>query len=224
MSIGGSAEFAACFGVSRETRERLETFAAELLRWQKTINLVAPGTLPHLWHRHFADSAQLVGQALQRTGDGQNARMTWIDLGSGGGFPGLVAAIMLAPDAMAGAAAQVTLIESDSRKAAFLRNVARQAGVPVDILCERAEVAATRSNLHGATVVSARALAPMTRLLVWSAPFAGRSTVLLLPKGKEVAAELQDAEKSWKFDCDLVPSLTDPEARIAVVTNLMPRS
>lgn len=217
--VGGAAEFEREFGVSRETRAKLEAYAAELLRWQKAINLVAPGTIPELWHRHFADSAQLV--ALATTANGMpvpsgTIPSTWLDLGSGGGFPGLVAAIMLSEQSKT----RVTLIESDSRKAAFLRNTARIVGVPVDIFCERAERAATRSSLKAVDVVSARALAPLPQLLTWIYPFVGPHTRLLLPKGRSVDAELQNAENKWKFDCDLRPSLTDSEARIAVVTNL----
>ena len=171
--IAGPAEFAAQFGVSRETLGRLEVYAAELVKWQKTINLVAPSTLPDVWHRHFADSAQLVALApvagsVTSPNSDAVVPLTWIDLGSGAGFPGLVAAIMLAPTGRW----RVTLVESDSRKAAFLRHVARTVGVPVDNLCERAERAATRANLAYASVISARALAPLTQLLAWALPFA----------------------------------------------------
>lgn len=221
--VRGPVEFEREFGVSRETRAKLEAYAAELLRWQKAINLVAPGSIPELWHRHFADSAQLVAVATTATGmpapTGKTIPSTWLDLGSGGGFPGLVVAIMLSEQSKT----RVTLIESDSRKAAFLRNTARIVGVPVDIFCERAERAATRSSLKGVDVVSARALAPLPQLLTWTYPFVGPHTKLLLPKGRSVDTELQDAENKWKFDRDLRPSLTDSEARIAVVTNLAPR-
>lgn len=212
LKVSSSADFEARFGVSRETLVRLEAYAAELERWQKTVNLVAPSTLPDLWHRHFADSAQIVALAPQNPS-------RWIDIGSGGGFPGLVAAILLAPSGHT----RVTLIESDFRKASFLRAAARAAGVTVDILVERAEVAATRANLKGADVISARALAPLPRLLDWAFPFSGPGTVLLLPKGRDVNAEVQDAEKKWKFDVELVPSVTESDARIAVVRNLAPR-
>jgi len=222
--IAGPAEFAAQFGVSRETLGRLEVYAAELVKWQKTINLVAPSTLPDVWHRHFADSAQLVALApvagsVTSPNSDAVVPLTWIDLGSGAGFPGLVAAIMLAPTGRW----RVTLVESDSRKAAFLRHVARTVGVPVDNLCERAERAATRANLAYASVISARALAPLTQLLAWALPFAGPETVLLLPKGRDAATELQDAEKIWQFEYYFVPSLTDAEARVVVISRLTRR-
>jgi 16S rRNA (guanine527-N7)-methyltransferase len=211
--INTPAGFAAHFRVSRETLARLEVYATELERWQKTINLVAPSTLPQVWQRHFADSAQIAALAPAKS-------KTWVDLGSGGGFPGLVVAIMLAPAGNT----RVTLVESDTRKAAFLRQVARTVGVPVDILAERVEQAATRANLKGADVVSARALAPLSRLFEWIQPMAGPETVLLLPKGRDVAAELQGAEVKWNFDFELVPSLTDPDGRIVVVRRLSPRA
>ena len=139
-------DFAAAFHVSRETIGRLETYERLLRQWQKAVNLVAPASLDAVWHRHFADSAQLLRLAPAEA-------LHWIDLGSGAGFPGLVIAILLAdrrrspspPQAGRGdqATATVTLIESDTRKAAFLREVARQtaipAGVAVDILSIRAE-------------------------------------------------------------------------------------
>jgi 16S rRNA (guanine527-N7)-methyltransferase len=118
---------------------------------------------------------------------------------------------------------KVTLIESDSRKAAFLRHVARTVGVPVDIFAERAELAATRASLHNADVVSARALAPLVRLLDWVEPFAGPGSTIVLPKGKDLNKELQDIEKTWQSDSLEVPSLTDPQGRILVMTNLRRR-
>lgn len=210
--ISGPQAFAAAFSVSRETLDRLKTYESALQLWQKTINLVAPSTLGHVWHRHFADSAQLVALAPP-------APKTWVDLGSGAGFPGLVVAILLAPEAKT----RVTLVESDARKAAFLREVARQVAVPVDIFCERAEQAATRVSLHACDVVSARAVAPLTRLLALAKPFTGAHTVCLFPKGRDANTELQDAEIAWKFNVELGPSLTDSDARIAIIRELTPR-
>ncbi len=130
--------FSAHFGVSRETLDRLEVYAEALIRWQKAINLVAPATLPHLWHRHFADSAQLADLV-------PTAARSLVDLGSGAGFPGLVLALMLgasekkAPEVGAQGLTRVILVESDSRKAAFLRDVARLTGTAVEILSTRIE-------------------------------------------------------------------------------------
>lgn len=201
--ISGPQAFADAFSVSRETLERLKTYETLLQQWQKAINLVAPATLPQIWHRHFADSAQLVALAPPEP-------QTWLDLGSGAGFPGLVVAILLAERGQA----RVTLVESDSRKAAFLREAARQVAVPVDILAVRIEAAATRTNLRGVDVVSARALAPLTRLVALALPFLSAKTVCLFPKGREAAHELQAAELEWEFASELVPSRTEPEARI----------
>jgi 16S rRNA (guanine527-N7)-methyltransferase len=231
-------DFAAAFGAPRETVERLVLYEKLLRQWQKAVNLVAPATLDAVWHRHFADSAQLVPLAPSGT-------RSWIDLGSGAGFPGLVVAVMLAggpsklsehgPAASLGpsrkgegkpvapgasVATHFTLIESDTRKCAFLREVARQTGVTVDILSRRAESARTSVNEDLPRIVSARALAPLDRLLELAAPLSPPGTTLLLPKGREVAQELQMAESRWRFQVALVPSVTDTHGRIAVITNL----
>jgi 16S rRNA (guanine527-N7)-methyltransferase len=211
--IRGPKDFEKAFSVSRETLERLKTYEALLQRWQKTINLVAPSTLTQIWARHFADSAQIL--ALAPPG-----AKTWVDLGSGAGFPGLVVATLLAEKAQT----KVTLVESDSRKAAFLRETARELAVPVDILPVRIEAAATRVSLHRACVVSARALAPLPRLLALAHPFCGPSTTCLFLKGREAQRELQTAEAEWIFQSELVPSSTDPEGRVVIVKNPQPRA
>jgi 16S rRNA (guanine527-N7)-methyltransferase len=227
--IGGPDEFAAAFGTSREAVERLVLYERLLRQWQKVVNLVSPATLDSVWHRHFADSAQLVPLAPPGT-------RSWIDLGSGAGFPGLVVAILLAEGVRPLASTvegstvvrregsdpfiRVTLIESDTRKCAFLREVARQVGVDVDILSTRAESARTPVNEGLPRVVSARALAPLDRLLDLAEPLSPPGTTLLLMKGREVRKELQMAEAAWTFDVELVPSVTDKRGRIAVITNL----
>jgi 16S rRNA (guanine527-N7)-methyltransferase len=235
--IQGPDDFAAAFEVSRETIERLEVYERLLRQWQKAVNLVAPGTLDAIWHRHFADSAQLLPLAPP------DAR-SWIDLGSGAGFPGLVIAILLADSAgvppspspspqgggeLAGppvAPAHVTLIESDTRKAAFLREVVRRtdigrgAGLTVDILSTRAESARIPVNERLPRVISARALAPLDRLLELAAPLSPPGATLLLCKGKEAANEVQVARENWNFAVELVPSVTDKSGVIAVITNL----
>ena len=213
--IDGPAAFQTRFAVSRETVARLEVYADLLRRWQKTINLVAPSTLNDIWGRHLADSAQL--WALGPTGpapDGTPAH--WLDIGSGAGFPGLVLAIL---GAQAGQTRH-TLIESDTRKAAFLREVARATGVAVEILAQRIEVPQTPAKVREVNCVTARALAPLPRLLELAAPFLGRDSVGLFLKGREFAAELQEASEVWAFAYDLYPSVTDPEARIVRLTTL----
>jgi 16S rRNA (guanine527-N7)-methyltransferase len=219
--------FSAAFNVSRETIERLTTYEALLRQWQKAVNLVAPRTLDAVWHRHFADSAQLLSLAPP-------GPHHWIDLGSGGGFPGLVIAILLAEAPSprqrgAGTSApRVTLIESDTRKAAFLREVVRQTGlsadisraVAVDVLSIRAESARIKVNDSLPRVICARALASLGRLFELAAPLSPPGTTALVCKGKGVAEELQTAEKTWNFNVELVPSVTDRDGRIAVITNL----
>lgn len=207
--IRDASDFAAHFAVSRETLARLQTYEALLRQWQKTINLVAPSTLPDVWGRHFADSAQLAALAPPEA-------RTWLDLGSGAGFPGLVLAIVLAERGEA----KVTLIESDSRKAAFLREVARQTGTAVDILCERIEKVATQAKLQPFDVITARALAPLPRLLDLAAPCFSPKSVGLFPKGREAQAEVEAAQRAWGFTARLQPSLTDADGRIVVVRAL----
>ena len=221
LEVDGPGSFARVFGVSRETVDKLVTYATLLKQWQKTINLVSPGTLDTLWQRHMADSAQLLALAPP------DAR-TWVDLGSGAGFPGLVLAILLRERP----GARMTLVESDARKVAFLREVVRQTGlgttvaaansqaVAVDICHARIETASTHDRVRPVDVVTARALAPLPKLLGLCQPFAGPSTVCLLLKGREASTEVAEARAHWQFDCDLVPSLTEPDARIAVISKL----
>ncbi len=204
--IRGPEDFAARFGVSRETIVKLLAYAALLQQWQRTINLVAPSTLDDVWDRHFADSAQLLALAPP---DAQY----WLDLGSGAGFPGLVLAIILAERG----GANVTLVESDTRKAAFLAEVARQTRVPVDILRARIEKCATQSKVD---VITARALAPLPRLLDLAAPYYAAETVGLFLKGREAQAEVDQALNRWEFSSALHPSQTDRDGRVVEVRAL----
>jgi 16S rRNA (guanine527-N7)-methyltransferase len=210
--IATSADFAAAFDVSRETIERLEVYEALLRQWQKAVNLVAPSTLDAVWHRHFADSAQIVRLAPA------GAR-SWVDLGSGAGFPGLVVAILLAETG-----ARITLIESDSRKCAFLREVARKTGITVDILSTRIEQATTQAKVEPPEVVSARALAPLDRLLGLAAPLFTPSTVGVFLKGRDAALEVETAAKAWTFAVEMVPSITETTGRVVVIRDLQPKS
>jgi len=215
MIIEDAAAFSAAFSVSRETLARFEAYERILIQWQSAVNLVAPKTLPLVWHRHFADSAQLARLVPA------NARRL-VDLGSGGGFPGLVLAVMLADPTVrtVGPAVEITLVESDQRKGAFLREAARTLGVAVEILSKRIENAETQLRLQQVDVVTARAFAPLERLFTWSAGLFGPDTRGLFLKGRDVATEVEDARRVFGFDVDLVPSLTDPEGRIAVVSRL----
>lgn len=212
--IDSAEAFQQAFSVSRETLDRLKTYEALLRTWQKTINLVSPATLDEIWHRHFADSAQLLAFAPE-------GGKFWLDLGSGGGFPALVLAILLAekrPDA------RMTLVESDSRKSAFLGEVARKTGVAVEIRVERSEKAATQLKSQIKDVITARALAPLPKLLGLVQPFFSPQTVALFPKGREVQVEVDEARQQFDFDCSLAPSLTDAQARIVILRNLAVKS
>ena len=195
--------------VSRETEERLAVLSRELRRWQDVKNLVGPRTLDAVWMRHIADSLQLLDLA-------PGAR-TWVDVGSGAGFPGLVLGIAaLERDGM-----RVDLVESNGRKCAFLRHVVRLTGAPVTV--HQARLEAVMERFSGADVVTARALAPLAQLLTWTRPLLTTGTMGVFPKGREAGAELTEAAKSWRFDAELVPSRTDSEARIVRVHSLKAR-
>ncbi|MGA3307282.1 MAG: 16S rRNA (guanine(527)-N(7))-methyltransferase RsmG [Xanthobacteraceae bacterium] len=196
--------------VSRETIARLDRFVAELMAWQRRINLIASSTEPVLWTRHVADSLQLLALAPQ-------ARI-WADLGSGGGFPGLVIACALADTP----GARVHLIESNAKKAAFLREAARATGAPALVHAARIEDFVENAP-EPIDVVTARALAPLTELLSMAYPLLKKGAHGLFPKGQDVAGELTEAAKCWKIQASLVPSRTDPKARIVVVRGLEPK-
>jgi 16S rRNA (guanine527-N7)-methyltransferase len=191
---------------SRETAARLDALEALVRRWSPRINLVAPGDLGDLRRRHSLDSAQLVDLAPETATD-------WLDLGSGGGFPGLVVAA-IAADRRPGL--RVTLVESDARKCAFLATAARELGLDVVVENRRAEALAPRP----VDVVSARALAPLARLFPLVAPFFGPRTVGLFPKGAQVDGELTAAAPAWHSVVERLPSATDPAAAILRVTEL----
>ncbi len=207
--IAGSEDFLQAFDVSRETVARLETYEAQLRRWQKAVNLVAPATLTALWHRHFADSAQLA--ALLPAG-GEKI----VDVGSGGGFPGLVLAVLLHEISDS----RVTLVESDTRKAAFLRETARRMEIFVEILSTRIESNATVKRLNRVDTVTARAFAPLDRLLGLVSPIFSSTTVGVFLKGRTVGREIEEASRAWSFDYDCHHSMTDSGGRIVVVYNL----
>jgi 16S rRNA (guanine527-N7)-methyltransferase len=194
--------------VSRETSERLDRFVELLLRWQRRTNLIAPSTLPQLWTRHIADSLQLLDLAPQ-------ARV-WVDLGAGAGFPGLVIAIALCRER----GAMVHLVESNTKKAAFLREAQRLTGAPATVHLQRIEDFAA-SFQAPVDVVTARAVAPLKSLLGQCFSLLGKSgATALFPKGQHAELELEDAAaqmKSWRMHATLAPSRTDPAGRIVVI-------
>ncbi|MCF8475630.1 MAG: 16S rRNA (guanine(527)-N(7))-methyltransferase RsmG [Pseudolabrys sp.] len=193
--------------VSRETQKRLEQFVDLLLAWQRTTNLIAPSTIPTLWTRHIADSLQLL--------DLMPDAKVWVDLGSGGGFPALPIACALAdkPDC------QVHLVESNGKKAAFLREAIRITGVPAQVHMERVEKY-TLHPVNSVDVVTARALAPLKTLCDQAFVLIDRGATGLFPKGLDVASELTEAAKYWNIETTTVPSKTSPEGCIVVVTKL----
>lgn len=190
--------------VSRETIARLDQFAALLIDRQKTLNLIARSTLPVLWTRHIADSLQLLSLVPGAT--------KWVDLGSGAGFPGLVLACALVEVPGTG----VELLESIQKKAKFLRDVADALSLPAIVHERRIEDFAA-ANKTRFDVVTARALAPMDKLLGYATPLLKTGAVGLFPKGQDVAAELTQASKSWNIEYELIPSVTDPNGRIVRV-------
>lgn len=217
MRIENADQFMTAFSVSRETAGRLETYAGLIATWQKAVNLVAPRTLTEVWHRHFADSAQLAALLPERP-------HALVDIGAGGGFPGLVLAVMLADcgrlSLSAGEGVQITLIESDQRKAAFLREAARQLSLPVNILSTRIENPATQSKLGYVDVVTARAVAPLDKLLALALPVLAQGGITIFPKGREALMEVAAARAAFEFEARLVPSRTEADARIVVVSRL----
>jgi len=200
----------ALLSVSRETVVRLEVLIELLLKWQRITHLIAASTVPNVWTRHVADSLQLVELAPE-------ARI-WVDLGSGGGFPGLVIACALAqtPDA------RVHLVESNAKKAAFLREAVRLTKAPAVVHSARIENF-VESFDESADVVTARALAPLKVLLDQSCKLLERGGQGIFPKGQDVEVELTEAAKYWNMEASLVPSRTDSQARIVIVSALRRR-
>jgi 16S rRNA (guanine527-N7)-methyltransferase len=198
-------EATAALNVSRETLGRLQTFVDLLIQENERQNLVSRGTLEAVWSRHILDSAQLLRFAPE-TG-------AWLDLGTGAGFPGLVVAALWP--------GRVTLVESRKLRAEFLRRGADVLGVSerTEILCASVEVVATRPF----DVISARAFAPLDKLLRLGLPFSTSETVWILPKGRNAQSELDAERASWQGDFRIEPSLTDADAGIIVARGVKPK-
>ena len=177
----------AIFPVSRETMARLETFVALVRKWQPAENLVAPSTLPFVWRRHVADSAQLIAVFP--------IVLRWLDLGSGAGFPGVVLACLLADTP----GAEVHLVESNARKCAFLRQAVRETGSPATVHQGRIEEVLAGWNTR-IEMVTARALAPLGRLLDLSVPLLSAGTPAAFLKGADFVREIDEATQSWDLD------------------------
>ena len=192
--------------VSRETSERLKTFEALVHKWNPAINLVSRNSLAQLRERHILDSIQVYKAAPHNFDH-------WVDLGSGGGFPGIVIAILAAE---AFPTQRATLIESDTRKAMFLRTALRETGVPATVLAERIEVAEPQN----AQIVSARALADLTDLLGYAARHLAPEGVAIFPKGATWRDEVEAAKSQWNFSMEVVTSKLDPDAAILSITGV----
>lgn len=180
--------------VSRETQERISTYVETLLKWNKKINLIGRATADQVWQRHIIDSAQLNRFAPES----QN----WIDIGSGAGLPALIVAALridIQPKF------QMTVVESDQRKCAFMAEASRKMGISVRILNKRIETV----KHDEFDTISARALAPLDKLLGYAAPLRAPGAVCLFPKGANVDQELTDARKHWHMTVKHHPSVTD---------------
>lgn len=190
--------------VSHETFERLRAYVDLLLQWQRRINLISPATIPEIWSRHILDSLQLVEIK-------PDARR-WLDIGSGGGLPGLVIGCVMASHS----GAQVDLVESNGKKGAFLRHVATTLGLPVRVHVGRIED--ELGGLEVPDVITARALASLDDLLGFSNLLLKRGAIGLFPKGRDYQDELTQAVKNWHFKTELHASVTDAKAKILEVT------
>jgi 16S rRNA (guanine527-N7)-methyltransferase len=191
------------FDVSRETLERLEDYEHLIRKWNPTINLVSKASLGDLWQRHIVDSAQIFPLFPM------DARRC-VDIGSGGGLPGIVLAVIsseMAPER------RFTLVEADQRKATFLRQAVRSMGLKVEVVSSRIE---TLSPLD-AEVLTARALAPLSRLMVVAQKHVGVGGVCIFPKGETYLQEIDAARKEFTFECEITQSLTDPKGAILKV-------
>ena len=183
--------------VSRETLDRLKIFEQVLLKWNPKINLVSRNSLDDLWTRHIIDSVQVF-----RCVSPPNH---WVDMGSGGGLPGVIVAIMAAEESPN---TKVTLIESDQRKSAFLRTAARECGAKLTVISKRIE----QADPQNADVLSARALADLSLLLEFSERHLSPTGTALFPKGANWKKEVDNARQRWRFDVEPITSLTEPDA------------
>lgn len=198
--------------VSRETSDRLQTFVDLVLKWQPAQNLIAPSTIPDIWKRHVADS-------LQTHWTYPEAR-TWVDIGSGGGFPGIVTAILLADIP----GAHVHLIESNQRKAAFLRTALRETGSKGTVHPGRIESVAKEWSHGPVDAVSARALASLDQLFRLAEPFTGSGAKAVFHKGQDFQREVDEAADSWNFDLVEKKSVVDPTSRMLLFSDISARS
>ena len=191
--------------VSRETMERLRGFEQLVQKWNPTINLVSKNDLTNLWERHIVDSLQVANECTDYE--------KWVDIGSGGGFPGVVVAI-LAKEKNFGATH--TLIESDIRKCTFLRTAIRELDLNATVITKRIE----ETEPQQADVLSARALSSLDKLFGFAERHLKKEGKAIFPKGQSASEEIAEAEKGWKFSYRRVQSTTNPEASLLVCRNI----
>ena len=185
--------------VSRETSDKLAQFAQLVEKWTAKINLISKPSIPHVWDRHIRDSVQLYQHAPMGS--------HWVDLGSGGGFPAIVLALMSQQD---GCQTKFTLVESDQRKCVFLRTAIRELGLEASVINDRIEKIAPLN----ADILSARALANLKTLVGFANLHLAEDGVALFPKGSNWEAEDVDAREDWQYNCDSIRSETDPSAAV----------
>ena len=193
-------------GVSRETTERLIAFEALFRKWSSAINLASPSTLADLWSRHILDSAQVFPLAPDAK--------RWLDLGSGGGFPGIVTACFLKEFP----GASIDLVESAGKKAAFLRTAAGQLTVPARVSSARIE--AMWDKIEVPDVVTARALASLNDLFVLAEPWLTGGAKALFQKGRDYQREIDESRVGWSFDLIQHESAIDKASVILEISNL----
>lgn len=191
--------------VSRETFEKLEAFEALVKKWTVRINLISANSVDDIWDRHIRDSAQIFALAPQFR--------HWADLGSGGGFPGIVVAVLAQQSP---GESKVTLIESDQRKAVFLRTAIRELGLNAKVITDRIETAAPQS----CDSLSARALADVNTLLFYAERHLAPTGTALLMKGASWEKECEEARANWSFSCEPFESHTNPNAAILKIKDI----
>lgn len=199
--------FSEIFDVSRETMDQLGHYVGLIEKWNRSINLVSKSTIDDIWHRHIADSAQLF-----KLSDAQNEEV-WLDIGSGGGLPGIVISILSNESQVL---RKIVLVESDSRKCAFLRTVVRDLGLSIEIIEDRIE------NVLpiGADIISARAFTRLNELLCYTQQHGTEHVRCLFLKGKSHLTELTEAKESWNISVESIPSLTDSSARVLKIKEI----
>ena len=206
MKLDGASDIENAFGVSRETIEMLEHFVELTLKWSPRINLISKSTHSVIWSRHIADSLQIVPLI-------SGSPTSWLDLGSGGGFPGVVAAICLKPSVPE---CRFTLVDSDSRKGVFLKTVARELDLNMEVLSDRIQDIVRPPS----DIITARALARLPDLLEMAHPHVKKNSVCLFLKGADADCELTQARESWTMEVEQIKSITNPNGVILKIGGL----